>query len=62
MIVGGVGGNDQVVQLLVFNQGSNVFVELVQANPARLFNTTSNRIRGDGPNAVALRRNVGEKV
>ena len=33
----------------------------VQAWPARSLTTRSKRIRGDAPNAVALRRNVGEK-
>ena len=34
---------------------------VVHASPARLFSTTSNRIRGEAPKAVALRRKVGEK-
>src|SRR5271165_6186489 len=34
---------------------------VVQANPARLLSTISNRKRGDGPKAVAFRRHVGEK-
>src|SRR5215510_2613845 len=34
---------------------------VVQARPARLFNTRSNRILGERPYAVALRRKVGEK-
>ena len=34
---------------------------VVQASPQRLLRTTSKRIRGDAPQAVALRRNVGEK-
>ncbi len=33
----------------------------VKASPARLLSTMSKRIRGDAPNAVALRRNVGAK-
>ena len=35
---------------------------VVEANPARLFRTMSNRIRGLAPNAVALRKNTGEKL
>src|SRR5262249_50878609 len=34
---------------------------VVQARPARLFSTMSNRIRGDAPYAVALRMYVGAK-
>ena len=34
----------------------------VQAWPARSLTTRSKRIRGDAPKAVALRRNVGEKL
>ena len=33
----------------------------VHASPHRLLSTMSNRILGDAPNAVALRRNDGEK-
>ena len=35
---------------------------VVHARPERLLSTTSKRIRGDAPHAVALRRNVGENV
>src|SRR5215203_1313575 len=35
---------------------------VVQARPDRLFKTMSKRIRGEAPNAVALRRKVGEKL
>src|SRR5947207_9454869 len=38
-----------------------LILPVVHATPARLFITRSKRIRGDAPNAVALRRNVGEK-
>src|SRR6516165_1456045 len=34
---------------------------LVQANPARLLRTMSNRMRGLAPKAVALRKKTGEK-
>ena len=34
---------------------------VVQASPARLFSTMSKRMRGEAPNAVALRRKVGAK-
>src|SRR6516164_3849795 len=34
---------------------------VVHASPARLLRTISNRMRGLAPNAVALRRNTGEK-
>src|SRR5215467_649847 len=33
---------------------------VVHAKPARLLRTTSKRILGDAPKAVALRRNVGQ--
>jgi hypothetical protein len=35
---------------------------VVQASPARLLRTTSNRMYGLAPNAVALRRKTGEKL
>ena len=35
---------------------------VVQARPDKLLTTMSKRIRGDAPNAVALRMKVGEKV
>jgi hypothetical protein len=34
---------------------------VVQARPDRLLSTMSKRCRGEAPNAVALRMNVGEK-
>ena len=34
---------------------------VVQAMPARLLSTMSNRMRGEAPKAVALRRKVGVK-
>ena len=35
---------------------------VVNASPDRLLSTMSKRMRGEAPNAVALRRNVGEKL
>src|SRR4051812_45079000 len=39
-----------------------VICPVVNAEPTRSFSTVSNRIRGERPYTVPLRRNVGEKL